>query len=137
MMLESLALLAAAGQGAASAAVPPPVMRRTADGVPIVESADTVMRPYRLRFVPMEGTTIAERLDRLIGPNPYRITHHDAATGWTTVMMAATAAAALHGSGWEHLRPAAVEPVPGDPPLACTRAQVGLRRDAQIGRAHV
>lgn len=125
MLMIWMALQAALAGGQAGDG--PPELRRTGEGQLVVEAPDSRRITYRVRFNPDTRLATDERLQRLIGLEPFEIVEEDVDAATATIRLTATGAARLgRPDGWQHLGATSIEPAPPEFGPRCTGILVTL-----------
>ena len=119
MTMMWMVLQAALAAGQATDGLPE--LRRTAEGELVVEAPDNRRTTYQVQFNPGTRLAAAERLERLIGLEPFEIVEEDVDAATATIRLTATGAAMLaRPDSWQHLAATSISPAPPEFGPRCT-----------------
>lgn len=126
MTMMWMVLLTALAAGQAVDGLPD--LRRTAEGALVIDAPDSRRITYRVQFNPSTRLPAAERLQRLIGLEPFEIVEEDVGAATATIRLSSTAAVRLvRPDGWQHLGVTSMTPQPPTFGPRCTGIDVTLQ----------
>lgn len=123
--MNGLLLVALVASGIGDA---PPELRRDPSGALIVDSHYSERVTYRIQFNSGTRLGAAERLERLIGPEPYEVVEENVDAATATVRLGTMGAFNIrNAASWQHLGVTSMSPEPPQSlPKDCTRILVVL-----------